>query len=149
MTKISFITILIHLFVITHFSYAQKADITTAIVLYNSGDYVKAIDKLNGAIKSNSGLDDNDRAKAWLYKGKSLVAVFYQASQTKDVKLIEEYQNAYFDAYTCYEKSASYEMKSTLKRELDQAVPQLYNGILQHGLVFMDTKNFQKATSPR
>ncbi len=73
---------------------AQKSKITAGVVEFNQGNYESAVEKLDEGLKT-PGLDNDDIAKALYYKGKSLMQLFAQAVQEKDVDKINKYAETY------------------------------------------------------
>jgi len=80
MKKTFFFAFLFMAFLVVPYSIAQKSTVTAGVVKFETGDFDQALEKLNTALDNPSQLDDKSKAKAWLYKGKTLISILSEAS---------------------------------------------------------------------
>ena len=146
MKKFILITFILQTFlVVTPALHAQKTAVTTGIAEFNIGNYELALEKINMALSSGIVLKDYTEAKAWFYKGKSLIALLGEAAQQNNTVLLEKYQNAYLDAYDAFLKASEKDTKGKYQDQIEQSMHGIYNALLQFGMNFLQSGDYGSA----
>lgn len=140
MFRILFVVLLI-----SPVAFSQSSKVTSGIVAYDQGDYASALEKINTALKNPQDLKDKQLYKAWLYKGKSLSALYSEAVRTNDADLLMEHLNNLIAAYDCYQNAYKAANEASETREIDQEIVNLVPSMLQMGLFEMNNDNFEDA----
>jgi len=129
------------LFLVPFVALSQKSKIITGVLEFGNGNYEVALSDLNEALSAQAELEDGDLAKAWLYKGKSLVMLFTQAAQANDAKGLEKYASAYVDAVSCFVHCAERDAKGKYTSELQSDVGDAYRILVIFGQNYMSQGN--------
>lgn len=143
MKKITFTTALLLVTLLTSsISLAQKSAVTTGIVEYESGNYERALEKINQGLQNSEDLKEEMHAKALLYKGKSLIAITSQAAQNKDQAQLAKYSNSLLDAYNAFLNASKLDVKDRYLDEVKSAVRGMYSSLLQMGISYLNAGDY-------
>ena len=121
-------------------TFAQKKNVTSAIMSYRKGKLIKAEGYINKAAKHES---TKESAKTWVNR-----ALIYAAlSTSKDEKFVEYAKGKDFvaEVMTSIENTKKFDKKGKYKREIVKIASPMYGNALDNGIKMYNAKEYAKA----
>ena len=87
------------LLVITHFSYAQDAKVSSGVVAYSADRYEEALEQLSKALQYPSSLKAKNLPKAYYYRSLTWLALMSEKTKAKDYDWFTKYPKVPIKAY--------------------------------------------------
>jgi tetratricopeptide (TPR) repeat protein len=107
-------------------AFGQKTRLTSAIVEFNQGDFSSALQNLNIVLSDRVLLDEESIAKAYLYKGKTLIQLYGLALKNQDGAAIVRFEMAIADAIDCFVKCKETNAYTRLQNDLYEEATRAY-----------------------